>query len=56
MFKIILLIFIFTLSCLFPAFLIDAIRTEDENIADDKRTKACVTFAFLVVAIIIINL
>lgn len=52
MFEIILIIISFILAALFPAFLIDAIRAEDEKIADDKRTKACVTFGFLVTTIV----
>lgn len=48
MFEIILLIVIFILGCLFPAFLIDAIRAEDADMADSKRTSACVTFAFII--------
>ena len=52
MIEIILLIAVFTLGCLFPAFFIDAIRTEDEAVADNKRTKACISFALLVTIVL----
>lgn len=52
MIEIILLIAMFTLGCLFPAFFIDAIRAEDEAVADNKRTKACISFALLATIIL----
>lgn len=52
MIEIILLISVFTLGCLFPAFFIDAIRADNEAVADNKRTNACITFALLVTIIL----
>ena len=52
MIEIILLIAVFTLGCLFPAFFIDAIRAEDETVADKKRTNACISFALLVTIVL----
>lgn len=52
MIEIILLIAVFTLGCLFPAFLIDAIKAEDKAVADNKRTNACITFALLVTIVL----
>lgn len=51
---IVMLIIIFILGCFFPAFLIDAIRADEESVSDDKRTKACLTFALLAVAFVYI--
>lgn len=43
-----MLLGIVILGCLFPAYLIDAIRAADEKTAHDKRNYACVTFGALV--------
>ena len=42
------------LAFLFPAYLIDAIRLQDEGKARDARGKACASFGFLVILLILI--
>ena len=44
------------LAFLFPAYLIDAIRLQDEEKARDARGKACASFGFLVILLILLIL
>ncbi len=42
------------LACLFPACLIDAIRSQDETIAYNARNRACVMFGAIVLCILLV--
>ena len=42
------------LACIFPACLIDAIRSTDEDVAYNARNKACVMFGIIVLCVLLI--
>lgn len=52
--RVIVVIIAIILAFLFPAYLIDAIRLADEEKARDARGKACASFGFLVILLMLI--
>lgn len=52
--RVIVVIIAIILAFLFPAYLIDAIRLVDEEKARDARGKACASFGFLVILLMLI--
>ena len=43
-----------TLACIFPACLIDAIQSTDEDVAYNARNKACVMFGIIILCVLLI--
>lgn len=52
--RVVVVIVAIILAFLFPAYLIDAIRLADEEKARDARGKACASFGFLVILLMLI--
>ena len=52
--EIVVIIIAVVLACIFPACLIDAIRSTDEDKAYDARNKACVMFGIIVLCVLLI--
>lgn len=52
--EIIVIIMAVVLACIFPACLIDAIRSQDEDTAYSARNRACVMFGIIVLCVLLI--